>query len=86
MREVELWLKCNLIHADLSPFNILYWEGQIKVIDFPQAVDPRFNPNAYFLLKRDIDKLCHYWNRYGIEAEATQLAENLWTRFQNSQL
>jgi RIO kinase 1 len=86
MREVELWLKCNLIHADLSPFNILYWEGQLKVIDFPQAVDPRFNPNAYSLLERDIDKLCHYWTRYGLEADATQLAKELWTRFQNSQL
>ena len=23
-----------------SAYNILYWEGQFKIIDFPQAVDP----------------------------------------------
>ncbi len=38
--EIELWLDQGRVHADLSPFNILYWEGQATVIDFPQAVDP----------------------------------------------
>ncbi len=86
MRNIELWLKHNLIHADLSPFNILYWDGTLKVIDFPQAVDPRFNPNAFTLLLRDIDNICRYFNRYGLQADATRLAENLWRRFMRSQL
>ncbi len=86
LNNVELWLKHNLVHADLSPFNVLYWQGQLKIIDFPQAVDPRFNPNAYALLERDIGNLCGYWARYGLEANAARLATRLWTRFQNSQL
>ena len=86
MANIELWLKHNLIHADLSPFNILYQEGQLKIIDFPQAVDPRFNPHAYDLLERDITNLCRYWQRYGLEAQAEQITRRLWTRFQNSQL
>lgn len=86
MNNIELWLKHNLIHADLSPFNVLYWEGKLRVIDFPQAVDPRFNPNAYDLLERDISNLCRYWSRYGVQADPERIAKNLWRRFQNSQL
>ena len=31
------------VHGDLSPHNILYWQGEAKLIDFPQVSDPRFN-------------------------------------------
>ncbi len=31
------------VHGDLSPYNILYWDEQITIIDLPQMVDPRFN-------------------------------------------
>ena len=35
INNIQLWLSCNYIHADLSAFNILYWQDQLKVIDFP---------------------------------------------------
>ena len=38
---VSLWLANNLVHGDLSPYNLLYWEDRIVAIDFPQAVDPQ---------------------------------------------
>ena len=34
-RTVELMLAHDLIHGDLSAYNILYWEGSAVVIDFP---------------------------------------------------
>lgn len=83
---IELWLKHNQIHADLSPYNIIYWEGRLTFIDFPQAIDPRFNLNAPALLERDIANLCRYWKRYGVEANASTITRDLWTRFRNSQL
>src|SRR5262249_30536335 len=43
---VALLLENHFVHGDLSPYNILYWSGAPVVIDFPQAVDARFNPNA----------------------------------------
>jgi RIO kinase 1 len=86
MRNIELWLKHNLIHSDLSAYNILYWDGRLKIIDFPQAVDPRFNTNALTLLKRDIENVCRYFNRYGLGADSAQLAERLWKRFMRSHL
>ena len=86
MRNVELWLANNYIHADLSAYNVLYWQDQVRVIDFPQAVDPRFNPNARTLLTRDIDNICRYIARYGLERDGHAIADRLWRRFKNSEL
>ena len=86
MRNIELWLAHNHVHGDLSAHNILYWQGQTKIIDFPQAVDPRFNSNALSLLTRDIENICHYLARYGLMYDGRHIAERLWHKFRNAQL
>lgn len=86
LRNIELWLAHDRIHADLSPFNILCWNGAVKVIDFPQAVDPRFNPRAHDLLRRDVDNVYRFFSRYGVRADPERLADNLWYRFRRSEL
>jgi RIO kinase 1 len=78
---IELWLGENVVHGDLSPFNILYTEGRLVVIDFPQAVDPRMAPAARRLLERDVANVCKYFTRHGIEADAAGIARDLWERF-----
>lgn len=83
---IELWLKYNKVHGDLSPFNVLYWEGQVTVIDFPQAVDPRFNRHAYDMLLRDVTNIYDYLAQFGVVADPQMLVEKLWWKFQNSQL
>jgi RIO kinase 1 len=86
LRNVELFLACDRIHADLSPYNILYWKGRLTIIDFPQAIDPRFNPNALALLTRDLENVARYFARYGVEANASETARVLWTRFLRAEL
>jgi RIO kinase 1 len=86
MNNIELWLANNYVHADLSPYNVLYWQGQVRIIDFPQAVDPRFNPNTLSLLTRDIENICHYVTRYGLDRDGQRIAERLWRRFKNAEL
>lgn len=86
MRNIELWLAHNYIHADLSAYNILYWQSKITIIDFPQAIDPRFNSNALALLTRDIENICHYVARYGLERDGQRIAERLWRKFRNAEL
>lgn len=86
MRNIELWLSCNRIHGDLSAFNVLYWEGALKIIDFPQAVDPRFSPKARELLERDIGNVCQFFARHGVRADAGRLADKLWYRFIRGEL
>ena len=74
---IALWLGHHRVHADLSAFNILYWRGALKVIDFPQAVDPRQNPNAWDLLQRDLENVHRYFARYGIEDASAWLTDDL---------
>lgn len=78
--EIQLWLECGRVHADLSPFNVLYWEGAATVIDFPQAVDPETNGNARELLTRDVANICRYFARHGIRADAEAVASGIWRR------
>jgi len=78
---IETMLACHRVHADLSPHNILYWDGTPTIIDFPQAVDPRFNSNAELLLRRDVENLCRYAESCGVTANATAIAGDLWRRF-----
>lgn len=82
----ELMLRLDRVHGDLSPHNVLYWEGELKVIDFPQASDPRFNPAARDLLTRDIENICRYFRQHGVEADASRLADDLWFRFRRAEL
>ena len=86
MNNVELFLGMNMVHGDLSPHNILYWQGEMKVIDFPQVTDPRFNRHCHDLLARDVDNICRYFQAYGVEADAWGLSEELWRRFTYSEL
>ena len=78
---VELYLHLNLVHGDLSPYNVLYANERATVIDFPQAVDPRFNPNALSLLTRDLAHLGEYFENYGVRFDAHRHAERLWSRW-----
>ena len=81
LRNVELMLSHHCVHADLSAYNILYWDGAIKLIDFPQAVDPRVNPHARTLLARDVERVCQYFARYGVKADPVALAQDMWRRY-----
>jgi len=84
MRNVELCLAHDRIHGDLSEYNILYWQGAVTLIDFAQAVDPRHNPQVYSLFMRDIERVCRYFARYGVVADAHGLATEMWTRYQGA--
>ncbi len=86
MRNVEMMLACDRVHGDLSAYNVLYRDGEVRIIDFPQAVDARFNSNALSLLERDIENLCGHFARLGVEADGYRIARGLWARFLRSEL
>lgn len=58
LRNVEVMLRNGYVHGDLSPYNLLYWQGAPVVIDLPQAVDVLRNPHALDLFVRDVDRVC----------------------------
>ncbi len=78
---LEVMLAHNVVHGDLSPYNILWWEGEITIIDLPQAVDPRRNPNAHDLLVRDVERASAHFERQGVRTNAAAVAHDLWMRF-----
>lgn len=84
VENLEIMLSRDRVHADFSAYNVLYWEGQFKIIDFPQAVDPGRNPDSLALFMRDVERLCQYFRRYGIQRDASKLANDLWSRYQRS--
>jgi RIO kinase 1 len=81
VRSVEILLRCFRVHADLSAYNVLYWEGDVWLIDLPQCVDAMRHPEAFSLFRRDIDRLCGYFGRQGLEVDATDLAIRLWSEW-----
>jgi len=81
LRNIELMLGLGLVHGDLSAYNILYWEGAITLIDFPQVTDARGNPQARAIFERDVQRVCEHFARYGVRRDAAALAAALWDRF-----
>ena len=86
LHNVEIMLAHNRVHADLSAYNVLYWQHRGVIIDFPQAVLALTNGGAYSFLLRDLTRLCQHFSRYGILANPEALARDLWTRFLDAQL
>ena len=86
IRAIERFLYRNVIHADLSPYNVLVWDGRVSVIDFPQAVDPRKNRHAQSLLERDVRRICEHFSRLGISSPPARLSSDLWTAWQFADL
>ena len=81
LQNIELMLQQGMIHADLSEYNILYWESEITLIDFPQVIKIASNRNAEKILKRDISRVCRYFDRYGIGARAEAIHAKLWQKY-----
>jgi RIO kinase 1 len=79
IRNIDLLLSNERIHGDLSAYNILYWEGGITLIDFPQVVQPESNPAAWTIFLRDVTRVCQYFASQGLRRDARNLAADVWT-------
>ena len=62
----DLYQKANLVHGDLSEFNILYHNQKPVVIDISQAVTVH-HPKAEVYLVRDITNIFNYFEKIGVE-------------------
>jgi RIO kinase 1 len=65
-----------IVHGDLSEYNLVYWQGQLFVIDFPQAVDFSSRADRHTRLKeagqlllRDLRNLEGYFAQYDVEID-----------------
>jgi RIO kinase 1 len=60
-------------HGDLSAYNLLWWEGELWLIDLPQAVDIAANPTGLDFLHRDVANIGAWFARQGLERDVEEL-------------
>ncbi|MCE9578838.1 MAG: hypothetical protein K8W52_37280, partial [Deltaproteobacteria bacterium] len=53
-------LCCDLIHGDLSPYNILAAADGPTIIDFPQVISAAHNSRAEYFFLRDFDNVVRF--------------------------
>jgi len=63
---LRLLVGAGFVHADLSAFNLLWWDDRLWLIDFPQAVDVTTNPHAFDYLHRDLANVANWFARHGV--------------------
>jgi RIO kinase 1 len=75
--ELSALTREGLVHADLSPYNILWWRERMWLIDFPQAVDLVQNPHGFDLLHHDVTTMCDWFARKGVACDGEALFAEL---------
>lgn len=73
----RLWNEADLVHGDLSAFNVVYWDRMPYLIDFSQAVLTS-HPESEELLRRDVyNVLNHFKKRYDITRDADAIVADI---------
>ncbi len=63
--------QARLVHGDLSPYNTLYHDGHVVVIDVAQSVRAE-HPEARRLLERDLQNFSRFLGRLGYDVEPAE--------------
>lgn len=64
IRNMRIFLQEGFVHGDLSAYNILWWQGNIKIIDFPQVVFIEKNRNWREKLNQDVRNIDSYFEKF----------------------
>ncbi|ABC81965.1 RIO1 family regulatory kinase/ATPase [Anaeromyxobacter dehalogenans] len=80
-------LCCDLIHGDLSPYNVLLGHDGPVVIDFPQVVGAAHNGQAEAFFRRDLENLRRFFAALdpALEAAAGD-AREIWRAYVRREL
>ena len=69
----RLYRKADLVHGDLSEYNIMVWNGKPVLFDVSQSV-PSSHPLARSLLERDLTNVNKFFSRIGVKVLAVDEA------------
>jgi RIO kinase 1 len=67
----------GIVHADLSVYNLLWWDDHLWVIDLPQAVDVGAHLQAFDLLLRDLRNVGTWFASKGVAFDPDRLLPEL---------
>ena len=70
------WQEAELVHADFSEYNILWHQGEPRIIDVGQSVT-KAHPNAEEFLVRDVTRLVEWAQRRGVEVDLAEAMANV---------
>jgi RIO kinase 1 len=79
VQNLKLMVRAGRVHGDYSTFNILWHNEKAVVIDFPQVIEIRNNPNAGSFLERDVHSLCKSFRRQGVIADEGKILRDIRT-------
>jgi RIO kinase 1 len=65
---VRLYQDANLVHGDLSEYNVLVRDGKPVIIDLSHAI-PKISVNAVELLERDVKNTCNFFRKHGLKVD-----------------
>jgi RIO kinase 1 len=72
----------NLVHGDMSEYNILMFQGKPFFIDFGQAVMLR-HPKADEFLRRDVENILQYFRKaYSIDRNSAETFREITSQYQ----
>ncbi|CAN9506028.1 unnamed protein product [Ophioblennius macclurei] len=61
----QMFQECNLVHADLSEYNMLWHQGKVWLIDVSQSVEPT-HPHGLEFLFRDCRNVATFFQKRGV--------------------
>lgn len=72
----KMYNKAELVHGDISAFNVLMHKNKPYLIDFGQGVLVE-HPNSLEFLKRDIRNVVSYFKRFNISADENEILKRV---------
>ncbi|MFL5271521.1 MAG: RIO1 family regulatory kinase/ATPase, partial [Anaeromyxobacteraceae bacterium] len=81
-------LACDIIHGDLSPYNVLAAKDGLTVIDFPQVVGAAHNSQARGFFERDLRAIHQYFAAIdpSLRARGAADAHEIWRAYERREL
>ncbi|KYK20372.1 hypothetical protein AYK24_03785 [Thermoplasmatales archaeon SG8-52-4] len=72
----KMYKEAELVHSDLSAYNIIIYRDKPYLIDLGQGVLLE-HPNAHDFLKRDIHNIVSYFKKYNIYSDETKIYNSI---------
>jgi RIO kinase 1 len=72
----KMYQKVELVHSDLSAYNVLIYKSKPYIIDLGQGVLLQ-HQNAHEFLKRDIHNIVRYFKKYNIESDEEKIYKDI---------
>ena len=72
----KMYKKAELVHGDISAFNVLIHKNKPYIIDLGQGILTE-HPNALDFLKRDIKNIVRYFKKYNIQADENKIYKKI---------